>query len=183
MDNSNNNDVQLILILSFVSFVIFGILAEFKFHYARLLQSPSLRKDGLCSLIGTILGFAMFFNAMLASSSLDKEGLWWLDPIVAFFCALGALGYGLYGIHKAYVRDGYPIFSLKWWSYGGGGGKNSGKEIVFGGGDLEMQQQPSQISAIDSMAGNPGSTNSGQGSVSLMKSRSDDEDMSEVVIT
>lgn len=189
-------DIWTIYYLSFCSFVIFGILTYFKFRYAKKLNSPSLRKDGICSGIGTILSFSMFFNSLLAMAS-EEQFWWWLDPLIALVCGLGALMYGLYGMYKAYVKDGYPIFSCKWWLYGGGGsGSNTmeqqqqsqgGKEIG-GGGELELQQDPqtqqqqqqkaSAFQRTDSLEGNPSlGTQSG---ISMMKSG---DEMTDVVFT
>jgi hypothetical protein len=151
-----------LFMISIISIFVFGTLATFKFHYATILNSPSLRKDGVCSAIGAILGVAMFFNSLLAMA--DDDQFWWfLDPFVALLCGVGALSYGLYGMHKAYVKDGYPIFSCKWWLYGGGtgsstGSSNAGNSIngsgintsvaaqreIGGGGELELRQEQQQ---------------------------------------
>lgn len=40
--------------LSFLSLFVFGILSALKFRYSNRLDSPSLYKDGICSLIGTV---------------------------------------------------------------------------------------------------------------------------------
>mmetsp|Transcript_26001 Transcript_26001/g.32062 ORF Transcript_26001/g.32062 Transcript_26001/m.32062 type:complete len:319 (-) Transcript_26001:205-1161(-) len=118
---TTTTDIEILLILSLISFLIFTTLAIFKLRYANKLHSASLRKDGLCSLIGSILAFAMFINTMMIRN-LGIEGyytLWWIDPIIASSCAMSALCYGIYGIYKAYVKDGYPILSCKWWLYSG----------------------------------------------------------------
>jgi hypothetical protein len=174
------SDLNIILVLSFFSFVIFGILAKFKFHYANKLQSPSLRKDGLCSGLGAILTFTMFFNAVLAMNSKDHFW-WWLDPFVALLCGLGALVYGVYGMHKAYVRDGYPIFNWQWWLYGGA---NTEKAVVSGN-DLEMQSTSNNIinNGSDSLTGNPSLDDHTMSGISMMKSKSGDDEMSDIVIT
>mmetsp|Transcript_13744 Transcript_13744/g.17336 ORF Transcript_13744/g.17336 Transcript_13744/m.17336 type:complete len:312 (-) Transcript_13744:99-1034(-) len=184
----SENDKSIIYYISFTSFIVFGILAKFKFHYANKLKSPSLRKDGLCSLIGCVLGFAMFFNLLLSMMSSEKAW-WWLDPTVAFLCAVGALGYGLYGMYKAYVKDGYPIFNCQWWLYGGGkieeqrrsqqqqqNGQDLDREI---GGGLELQTSTNN----DSMTGNPSMSTPTVSSVSMMQSKSEDDEMSDIVIT
>lgn len=173
----SEDDLWVIYYISFISFIVFGALAKFKFQYANKLKSPSLRKDGLCSMIGSILGFAMFFNALLTMMS-DDSAWWWLDPIVALFCAMGALGYGLYGVYKAYVKDGYPIFSGQWWLYGGGKIEEQRRDQEIGGG-LELQRSE----ADDSMVGNPTMSDQTTSGISMMQSKSVDEDMSDIVIT
>lgn len=172
-------DLYAIYFLSFSSFAVFGILAKFKFHYANLLKSPSLRKDGICSAIGSILGFAMFFNAVLTMMASDKMW-WWLDPTVALLCGIGAFVYGLYGMYKAYVKDGYPIFSCRWWMYGGSKRDDTSQ---FNGG-LELQQTSPSPSFNPSMEGNPSLSDPSMTDLSAMQSRSADEgEMSDIVIT
>jgi len=101
--------------ISFVSIFIFGIMTVLKFRYARKLNSSSLRKDGICSALGTILAVSLFFNTILAAVS--NGNMWWLDPFIALTCGIGSLIYGLVGIYKAYVRDGLPIHTCSWWMY------------------------------------------------------------------
>lgn len=142
----------------------------------------------------------MFFNGVLVLSTQKEDNIWWwLDPTVALICALVALVYGLYGMYKAYVLDGYPIFSCHWWLYSGNASgtrgargrlerrvvQNHSEEVRRqqsnsggGDGDLELQIQSTDTS---SMAGNP--SVSGNGSLSMMQSKSRDEDMSDIVIT
>lgn len=112
MDNLN-----VIYYVALVSIFIFGVMAAVKFQYAKVLNSSSLRKDGICSALGTILAVSLFFNTSMAMAS--NGSLWWLDPLVAISCGIGSMVYGLKGIYKAYVREGAPIFTISWWLYGG----------------------------------------------------------------
>jgi divalent metal cation (Fe/Co/Zn/Cd) transporter len=119
----NDKNLWTIYFIALASVIVFGSLALIKFRYAKLLHSSSLKKDGICSLIGAILAVSMFFNAILI---LNSRGIyWWLDPLVALFCGIGAFFYALYGIHKAYVKESLPIFKPKWWLYGGFSTSNS----------------------------------------------------------
>ncbi len=111
-----DTDLYILFYISFFSAAIFGVMTMFKVRYGTLLKSPSLKKDALCSAIGTILAISVFFNTTLTISSGGE--LWWLDPLVAISCGIGSLGYGLKSVHKAYVLDGHPIFSWSWWAYG-----------------------------------------------------------------
>jgi hypothetical protein len=183
----DEDDAYTVYVISFLSFIIFSILAKFKFHYATELNSPSLRKDGLCSGIGAILGFTMFVNAILMFMTTDHFW-WWLDPFVALLCGIAAFGYGIFGIHKAYIKDGYPIFNIQWWLYGGPGsrasgggnaGAGQGQHVETG---LELQVE-NHISRDDSMAGNPSMSDPSVSGIDDMKARSDDEGMSDIVIT
>merc|ERR550539_1571808 len=112
----------------------------------------------------------------------------------------------------AYVKDGYPIFSCKWWLYGGGGSVSSiaagasrasvsgtmeqerhgnGREIG-GGGELELQQDPQQQqqhqqqqqqSVFQRTDSLEGNPSLGtQSGISMMKTKSGDE-MTDVVFT
>mmetsp|Transcript_30707 Transcript_30707/g.35818 ORF Transcript_30707/g.35818 Transcript_30707/m.35818 type:complete len:274 (+) Transcript_30707:98-919(+) len=120
-DPTSTSDLGVLTSLSFVSFIVFGILASFKLQYGKCLKSASLKKDALCSAIGALLSFTMFFAALLEAPT---NGYWWIDPVVAFACGLGALVYGCFGVYKAHVRDGLPIFSCSWYLYNGGSGRN-----------------------------------------------------------
>lgn len=70
-------DMDLILEISLVSIIVFGTLVLFKFHYSKKLHSASLYKDGLCSMLGTVLSGALFFNTMIIEK---YPTTWWLDP-------------------------------------------------------------------------------------------------------
>lgn len=98
--------------IAFVSILVFGVLSMFKFHYANILESASLYKDGLCSLIGTILSGTLFVNSLLIRSN---PGIWWIDPTVALFCGVGACVLGGIHVHDARTKEHLPIFTLAWW--------------------------------------------------------------------
>jgi divalent metal cation (Fe/Co/Zn/Cd) transporter len=72
--------LRLVLIVSSVSIIVFGVLTVIKFHYSGMLQSASLHKDGICSLIGTVLSAALFSNTLIID---NVPGAWWIDPLVA----------------------------------------------------------------------------------------------------
>lgn len=125
--------------VSFVSLLVFGFLSIFKFHYASILESPSLYKDGLCSLIGTILSGTLFVNAILIKST---PKLWWIDPFVALLCGIGAGTLGVLYLYKARYTEKLPIFSLTWWLTSQGT-----KETGSGHGEAEMTARPEQPAA------------------------------------
>jgi hypothetical protein len=66
--------------VSYVSTFIFGSFSVIKFHCAEILVSLSFYKDGICSLIGTVLSVALFFNTLIIDRSPEH---WWIDPLVA----------------------------------------------------------------------------------------------------
>ena len=55
--------------VSFFSVLVFGALAFFKLHYAKELNSKSLKKDGICSAVGAVLAASLFMNTALAKAS------------------------------------------------------------------------------------------------------------------
>lgn len=106
-------DEWLLYYVSFISMIVFGALGLIKFRFSKLLKSESLYKDGICSMVGTILSASLFCNTVIILST--GSGNWWLDPTVAIICGLASLVYGLNGIYYSYVVEGLPIFSRKWW--------------------------------------------------------------------
>lgn len=106
------------LVISFLSVVFFSILTVFKFRYAKVLDSPSLYKDGLCSTVGTILSASLFVNTLII---LGSPSAWWIDPAVAIICGLASLLYGFWTLHSAWKKDGMPILSYRWWLFDEGG--------------------------------------------------------------
>ncbi|CAB9525022.1 Transmembrane protein 16.3 [Seminavis robusta] len=104
---------ELILAIAFFSILCSGTMALYKFNYAVHLGSPSLRKDGLCSLIGAVLGAALFFNTLIQN---QQPGLWWIDPVVSLICGFVALFMSAQSLYIARVVDKLPIFSAHWWS-------------------------------------------------------------------
>jgi len=114
-EEEDDNKLWTLYYLALASLLIFGGLAIFKFRYADALKSPSLYKDGICSLIGASLALSLFFNTILSFSTGGK--LWWLDPTVAMTCGVSSLIYGLFSLYASYVIEGLPIFSCHWWIY------------------------------------------------------------------
>jgi divalent metal cation (Fe/Co/Zn/Cd) transporter len=103
---------ELILGLATTSIVTSGTMAVFKFRYSTALCSPSLYKDGLCSLLGATLGAALFFNTLIQDS---MPGLWWIDPVVSMLCGILASIYAAYTIYIALAVDKLHIFSKHFW--------------------------------------------------------------------
>jgi hypothetical protein len=79
------HEMQLVIAIAFFSVFVFGTLTIIKFRYSKVLESESLFKDGLCSLIGTILAIALFVNSLIIRSN---PSLWWL---VSSICIFGVL--------------------------------------------------------------------------------------------
>lgn len=99
------------IVISFFSIWFFSVLACLKFRYAVRLNSPSLKKDGICSLIGTIMAVALFVNTLIIN---QREEAWWIDPVVALLAGLFALFYGILCVRSA-RKQGIPIGSWDWW--------------------------------------------------------------------
>lgn len=101
-----------ILLMSFFSIFIFGTLSMIKFQYAAKLDSPSMYKDGVCSVIGTFLALALFINTAII---MRYPTIWWVDPIAAFMAGIVAITLGVRALNDAYTVDGLPILSKDWW--------------------------------------------------------------------
>ena len=107
----SNQELAGVFVVSFFSIWFFAVLTCFKFRYAVRLESHSLKKDGICSLIGTILAVALLINTLIIASA---EEAWWINPIVALMVGAAALMYGILSLKSA-VRQGLPIVSCDWW--------------------------------------------------------------------
>jgi divalent metal cation (Fe/Co/Zn/Cd) transporter len=134
-------EMELIVAIAFFSILVFGTLTIFKFHYASALDSNSLHKDGVCSLIGTVLAVALFINTLIIRKN---SNLWWLDPLVAMLCGFVALSVGFHSI-LVLCKRGVPLCSLSWWFTSRGDGKDSGDPSTRpssedGTSDLEMSE-------------------------------------------
>jgi len=143
------DNLRRVAVISIVSVFVFGAMTVVKFHMAKLLQSASLRKDGVCSLIGTILSGSLFVNTLII---MKQSNAWWLDPFVAFSCAIGSLIYGLSSIYRAYVVQGIPVCNFRWWlmSQGDGLDEVNGRDIVDD--DLRMEPSVDSVSKDDEKA-------------------------------
>jgi len=146
-------DLRIVLAISFVSIFIFGSLTLVKFRFANRLHSASLYKDGICSLIGTVLAASLFADTLIVEAA---PTVWWLDPLVAMICGIVALGIGLHAVVVASCFKGLPLFTLQWWflSQGDGmdevegrslGPKDFGEET-----DVEMSKKAKAASKSNS---------------------------------
>ena len=111
LDNDPEQDLALLFIISFVSIIVFGGLTVVKFKYATELDSPSLHKDGICSLIGTSLSASLLLTTAIVEEH-PKAG--YLDPVVSLLVGIAAIVYGFKVIIDLLV-NGVPIFHPEWW--------------------------------------------------------------------
>jgi divalent metal cation (Fe/Co/Zn/Cd) transporter len=133
----DSDELKAVVLISFVSIFIFGALSVFKFHYALALESPSLYKDGICSLIGTVLSGALFINTLI----IDKaSSVWWIDPIVAVGAGVAAIVIGARALYTARYKEDLPIFNLSWWMLSQGDGTDERTEDKDANGDSIMPQ-------------------------------------------
>mmetsp|Transcript_5635 Transcript_5635/g.7397 ORF Transcript_5635/g.7397 Transcript_5635/m.7397 type:complete len:261 (+) Transcript_5635:185-967(+) len=135
------DELDQIIAVSFFSLLIFGILTAIKFRYSNILESASLYKDGLCSLIGTILSGAMFINTLLIR---EYSSIWWTDPLVALLCGISAIVMGTGHIYQARYVDQLPIFTTTWWvmSHGDGHDETAGRPVGAEDRPMGGQSQP-----------------------------------------
>lgn len=111
LKRDKDTDLSLLFTISFVSILVFGTLTIMKFKYANDLDSLSLYKDGICSLIGTILSASL----LLTTAIIDyAPNAWYIDPIVSLIIGISAIVYGFRVVLKM-VMDGIPIFHPDWW--------------------------------------------------------------------
>ena len=123
-----SDELQSVISLAIFSIFLFSFLTIIKFHYGNVLQSASLYKDGICSLIGTITSIAMFVNTVIVD---NFPSYWYLDPLVALLAGVFAFCYGIYTLVVASFFQGLPIFSLSWWmlSQGDGLDEMTGRDL------------------------------------------------------
>lgn len=115
-----------------------------KFRYANKLNSASLNKDGLCSLIGTVLAIGLFVTTFVVEKA---PSIWWLDPAFAMVCGFAALILGIHAIIIARYVHQLPVFSIQWWlvSQGDGMDEVGGRELQpsdFGEGGRTTIEMP-----------------------------------------
>jgi divalent metal cation (Fe/Co/Zn/Cd) transporter len=115
------HDLDAAIVISFFSIPIFLVMTVFKFHYSNKLDSASLYKDGICSLLGTVLATALYINTMIIEHSPEA---WWMDPIIALVAGFASLVYGAQAVYTAKVKDDLPIFTLHWWASSQGDGSD-----------------------------------------------------------
>jgi Co/Zn/Cd efflux system component len=109
--NDKNQDLDMLFAISFFSIIVFGSLTIIKFQYSQKLDSPSLYKDGICSLIGTFLSGSL----LLTTAIIDKApGAWYIDPIISLLIGICAIWYG-FKIVVDMLKSGIPIYLPSWW--------------------------------------------------------------------
>ncbi|CAJ1950798.1 unnamed protein product [Cylindrotheca closterium] len=104
--------LELVMIISFLSVTIFTSLTYLKLKYARILNSESLHKDGLCSVIGLLLSTLIFITSWLINK---YPILWKIDAYGAMLCGSIAIFIGSHGIITAVMKKDLPIFSITFW--------------------------------------------------------------------
>jgi hypothetical protein len=130
------SQMKTIIVLSFFSIIVFGAITVVKLQFANKLDSTSLYKDAVCSLIGTVLACGVFVTTFIVHRS---PSVWWLDPVFAICCGFAALFLGAYAIYDAAFVEGIPIFKSQWWFVSQGDATDEmGEESDFGGKTVEM---------------------------------------------
>jgi len=116
-------EMKAVVVLSFFSIIVFGAITLVKFQLANKLDSISMYKDGVCSLIGTVLASGVFATTLI----IEKDpSLWKLDPLFAICCGCTALFLGAHAIYDAAIVQGTPIFTSSWWLVSGDDGVTDG---------------------------------------------------------
>jgi Cation efflux family len=139
----DTSELKALLAISISSIFVFGALSIIKFHYSIALASASLHKDGICSLIGTVLSAALFVNTLVIQHVPEA---WWIDPAVALGAGIAALFIGISSIIRTSCIQKVPIFSLSWWMSSRGDGTDEINGRDLGPEDLELPPIASQRS-------------------------------------
>jgi divalent metal cation (Fe/Co/Zn/Cd) transporter len=143
----DTGQLRLLLGLATSSIVIFGIMTVFKFRYSVFLKSASLHKDGICSLIGTILASALFINTLIIKHIPEA---WWIDPAVALGCGIASIAIGLHAIIYASCIQKIPIFTISWWMHSSGDGQDEITGRKLGPEDLDPDHVQNGVNATTS---------------------------------
>ncbi len=112
LEGVGESQVTLLLGLSFLSIIIFGVLTVFKLHFSTILNSPSLHLDGFCSFIGMVLSFSLFMATVL---EVAEPATWWFDPFLAFIVGTLSILVALRSLYKTACVRRIPIWSIYWW--------------------------------------------------------------------
>mmetsp|Transcript_1551 Transcript_1551/g.2347 ORF Transcript_1551/g.2347 Transcript_1551/m.2347 type:complete len:273 (-) Transcript_1551:97-915(-) len=135
-----DTDLSLLFAISFVSILVFGTLSIVKFKYSNDLNSPSLYKDGICSLIGTCLSASLLLTTAIIEHA---PGAWYIDPVVSLIIGITSIVYGFRVVFHM-VGQGVPIFHPDWWytkkeddTMGGVDGAELPNVVTSGSGDYE----------------------------------------------
>lgn len=104
-----DTDLSLLFTISFISIIVFGSLTMMKFKYANDLDSASLYKDGICSLIGTCLSASLLFTTAIIDYA---PKAWYIDPIVSLIIGVSAIVYGFRVVIKM-IADGVSPCATK----------------------------------------------------------------------
>lgn len=105
--------LDLVLTISFLSVVIFSFMTFLKLYYAKVLNSESLHKDGLCSVIGILLSTFIFISSWLINKYPD---FWKIDAYSAIFCGTIAILIGSHGALRAILEKDLNVFSFSFWN-------------------------------------------------------------------
>jgi hypothetical protein len=159
-------NVRPMIALSFFSMIMFAVLSFLKIRFSIRLASASLYKDGICSLIGTVLSITLFVSSLIIQSS---PGAWWIDPVVSLAVGIFALLYGARCLYVARTREGLPIFSCRWWF------------TSHGTGDSAIQSSASSSGRPGPETFRPGASSSLQLKPSLANTAVGDDDEGDVV--
>jgi len=102
----------LLLGLSAPSVLIFLVLGVLKYRVGKKIDSPSLAKDGVCSLCGSGLSFGVCLGAAFIEQ--ENYAVWWLDATIAVTVSIGLYFYGLYTLIKN-AQAGNLWWRLEFW--------------------------------------------------------------------
>ena len=116
-----DRDLIELIILYTPSTLLFFVLGAAKVHVGTCIRSPSLRKDGMCSLAGALMSSGVLVSAVIE----ELTPIWWFDSVVALIVASGLGVKG--GLSLASdAQSGVRWWSAHFWRTGAGGGTAKG---------------------------------------------------------
>ena len=144
---TETSNAELLNSLAVPSLFIFLFLGLAKLWVGVSIDSPSLRKDALCSFCGALLAFGVLAGTTIEHHS---PSVWYIDACVALIVSVGLLIHGIYTLFKnAMQRNRW--WRPCWWRSASTGGVES----MFKGGTPHKPHKPSHARAMVSPQKNP----------------------------
>lgn len=115
------DSLKLLVALSVPCVVIFGALGVLKFHMGRKLDSPSLKKDGICSGAGAFISAGTALGGIMLLSGADS---WWFDSTVAVLVCTFLFMYACWTLTRNAIKKDAVTgtwapekwWTLEWWT-------------------------------------------------------------------
>jgi len=108
-EEKHPKDDTALIVLAVLSVFAFTILGVLKWFISVKLDSPTMKKDAICSLAVGVLSLAV----CISSSAYEaNKAVWWFDAVVAVLTCLFLLGYG----SRTLFCHNHKWWQRSWWS-------------------------------------------------------------------